>query len=233
MREVVFREIDRDIAFAEFGELIAEHAPHKNLFLDPGEHGGEKADETAGRKRVVGLEEALEFQKGLFVKGDGRKVFEVEAGLLQNVAAGIDRKGGVVLFPSEALFLGSSDNLAVDEERGGAVVIERGNAKDRFFHSKTFGFITFTRKGLEQRVDERRDGRTGGEKHDDAEAQQNNDHGQQPEFLALLQKAPKILQEIHASLLRLIRLLDILRDKQMISDQHGRFPAGLELTQLQ
>ena len=53
-------------------------------------------------------------------------------------------KAGVVLLAREALFLRGGDDLAVRDERGGAVVIERRDAED-------------AHAALEQRVDERRD----------------------------------------------------------------------------
>ena len=40
-----------------------------------------------------------------------------------------------MLFAGEPLFLGGGDDLAVDDERGGAVVIERGDAEDGDGHS--------------------------------------------------------------------------------------------------
>jgi hypothetical protein len=40
-------------------------------------------------------------------------------------------KPGVVLLPREALLLRSRDDLAVDDDRGGRVVVERRDSQDR------------------------------------------------------------------------------------------------------
>ncbi len=42
----------------------------------------------------------------------------------------VPRKAGVVLLAGEALFLRGGDDLAVHDQRRGAVVIERRNAED-------------------------------------------------------------------------------------------------------
>ena len=46
------------------------------------------------------------------------------------------RETGVVLLAREALFLGGGDDLAVDDKRRGAVVIERGNPRIRMRGSR-------------------------------------------------------------------------------------------------
>src|SRR5205814_8727110 len=61
------------------------------------------------------------------------KVVEIvgrEPGFFYAVVDGVRRDSGVVLLASEALFLRGRDDLAVDHDRGGAIVVERGDAED-------------------------------------------------------------------------------------------------------
>ena len=59
---------------------------------------------------------------------------ELHARLLQTVAHRMLGKTRVVLLAREALLLGGRDDFTVDQERGGAVVIKRGNAQ--YFHDR-------------------------------------------------------------------------------------------------
>jgi hypothetical protein len=93
-----------------------------------------------------------------------------------------------MLLAGEALFLGGGDDLAVNEQGGGAVVIKGGKTENRFGHAIV---------PLEDGVDEGRDGRTAGEDHQSAKKQERQDDGQQPKFFPDLKEAPQILGKIH------------------------------------
>ena len=93
------------LARPQFGQLILQHAAHKKFFLNPDRHGRRKARQSAGRKRMVGFKQALEFQIGLVVKRDRFKIIQLKAGLLQHIARGMARKITVVLFTGKALLV--------------------------------------------------------------------------------------------------------------------------------
>src|SRR5262249_22548359 len=113
------------LAVAQFRQVLRQQTPHEQLFLDPHWHCRQKAGEAAGSEGVIGLEQPLELQERLVVKSNRRQVLEVDARLLQNVPAGVNRERGVVLLAGEALFLRGSHNLAVKQQRRGAIVVVR------------------------------------------------------------------------------------------------------------
>ena len=55
---------------------------------------------------------------------------EVAAALIETIADRVFRKRRIMLLAGEPFFLSSGNNLAVLQECGGAVVIERGNAQN-------------------------------------------------------------------------------------------------------
>jgi hypothetical protein len=75
-------------------------------------------------------EHALELGERLFVEGDGVEVAGLKAGVLQAGEGGGERQAGVVLDPRQPLLLDRGDDLAVDHERRGGVVVVRGDAED-------------------------------------------------------------------------------------------------------
>jgi hypothetical protein len=71
------------------------------------------------------MEEAIEFEERLFVKGNEVKVMGFDAGFREAIVDGVARKGGVVFFSGEALFLGGGEEATVLEEARGTIVVER------------------------------------------------------------------------------------------------------------
>ena len=130
VRQVVLGIEDAVAGGAELAELVGEQAPHEQLLLDPGRHGRDEAGEAGGCEPVVGLEQALEFQERLVVERHTGQVVVGDPAFVEHVAAGVDRKRGVVALAREAFFLGRRGNLSVDQQRGRAVVVEGGDAED-------------------------------------------------------------------------------------------------------
>ncbi len=84
-----------------------------------------------GAKREIGFEQALELQERLVVEDDVVDVVELDAGLRRgNTAIALCGKAGIVLLAREALLLRGRDDLAVLDQRRGAVVIEGRNPED-------------------------------------------------------------------------------------------------------
>src|SRR5271155_5341725 len=96
-----------------------------------------------------------------------------------------------MLSARETLFLRRKQDLAVLDQRRGAVVIKRGNAE----HSHA---------GLEQCVDERRERAALSDHQECAHDRKHYDHRQEPEFLARTHKSPKFGYKIHIEVLELI-----------------------------
>jgi|TARA_B100000953_G_scaffold253785_1_gene217160 hypothetical protein len=71
-----------------------------------------------------GLEEALELKEWLVVEGDQVDVGQLESTEFEYRSNRSPGKTGVVLDAGEPLFLGRSDNLAVDEKGSSTVVVE-------------------------------------------------------------------------------------------------------------
>src|SRR5205814_7981606 len=82
------------------------------------------------RVREVRLQQTLEFQKGLVIEGDMVQTISGETTLLQAVIDRMERKILVVLLPGKTLLLRCGDQLAVDDKRGGRIVVERGNPEN-------------------------------------------------------------------------------------------------------
>jgi len=93
------------------------------LSVEPDRHGRHEGSDPARREPEVGLEQALEFQKRLVVKGDMTQLLERHAALPQAVTHGVPREAGVMFPASEALFLRRGDDLSVSQKAGGAVVV--------------------------------------------------------------------------------------------------------------
>ena len=83
---------------------------------------------------MVGLEQPLELQERLVVERDGLQVRVLQSGFGEYVSSRVDREVGIVPLAREPFFLGRSNDLPVDEERRGAVVVIRRYAENRRFH---------------------------------------------------------------------------------------------------
>ena len=111
-------EVARDDAFHP--ELLAERVLHRLREARP------RFRERAER----GREDALELEHRLLVEDDGVEIFGLELRLIETPFDRVQGKRGVVLLARKALFLDDRDGHAVDHERGGGVVIVRGEAED-------------------------------------------------------------------------------------------------------
>ena len=111
-------------------QTAPDHAAHHQLFAEPDGHRHDEAADAARRERQLGLEQALEFQHRLVVEGDEVELLGAEPRLVQTVRDGVARKPRVVFFPREPLFLRGRDDIAIDDDRGGAVVIKGGNSQN-------------------------------------------------------------------------------------------------------
>src|SRR5207247_10361462 len=118
-------------------------------------------------------------------------------GRAEDLPARMDRERRVVLLPGESLLLRRGDDLAVDQNGSGAIVVIRRYAEDGAFHDVCFAFRTRFTTRLEQRVDERCDRRPCGHGEYRSEREQDDDNRHQPELLALTEKAPEICQKLH------------------------------------
>ncbi len=94
------------------------------LLLDPHRDRHPERGETPGRIDKIGLNQALEFDKGLFEKDDVFNPVEVDIGRIEAIANGCVGKGGVMFFACKALLLSGGDDLTVVHEGSRAVVIE-------------------------------------------------------------------------------------------------------------
>jgi hypothetical protein len=162
--------------------LIAQQRLLEQLLLQPQRHGHAEGLEAARRVGEVGLEQALELQERLVVEGDVVDVGQLDAGLVEAVLHGVLREARIVLLAREALLLRGADEMAVLDQRGGAVMIESRDAEHAHEGCSSF---------LEQRVDERRDGRTLGQHDQAAEDHHHDQDRQQPELLALPHEGPE------------------------------------------
>src|SRR5688572_6357570 len=100
------------------------------LLFEPDRNRLEERAKTRRGECEIGLEQPLEFEHRLVVKAHVVELPRSESRLPQAVIHGVLRKLRVVLFARESLFLRGGNDLAVDDERRGRVVVERGNAEN-------------------------------------------------------------------------------------------------------
>src|SRR5207245_805361 len=107
-----------------------EVAVHEELFRHPqGPRQAERAETLRGDAEV-GLQDPLELEERLVVEPDVRQVRRPDPRCLEAVLHGVLWERRLAFPPSEALFLGSGDNLPVAQQAGGAVMVEGGDAED-------------------------------------------------------------------------------------------------------
>jgi hypothetical protein len=162
--------------------LVAQQRLLEQLLLQPQRHGHAEGVEAARREGEVGLEQPFELEERLVVEGDIVDVRHLDAGGVEAVLHRLLGEGRVVLLAREALFLRRAHQLAVLDQRRGTVMIESRDPE----HAHGEGLVL-----LEERVDERRDGRALGQ-HDQATEDHHHDEDrQQPELLAFLHERPE------------------------------------------
>ena len=114
--------------------VVLQGAPdlaiEEQLFLDPERARHAELGEASRRHTEVRLEDPLELEQRLVVEADVREIADRNGARREAVADCMDRKRRIPLFPRKPLLLGRRHDLAVAQQAGGAVVIERGDAKD-------------------------------------------------------------------------------------------------------
>jgi hypothetical protein len=121
VRFVVFRKNEAPPVLP--AQRVAQAAREVQLLPDPDGQRLSKRAEATRRVREIGLQQPVEFQERLVVKRDMVERAGVEAAALETERHGLRRKPIVVFAAREALFLRRRDDLAVDDERRGRIVI--------------------------------------------------------------------------------------------------------------
>src|SRR2546427_9318402 len=133
MAEMVLAEeqlLVPDPVASDFAELFEQQVLEEKLLPQPQGDRHTEGPEPARREGQVGLEQALELEEGLVVEDDAVNTAQPEPGLAHAVADRVSGKPGIVLLAREALFLRRSDDMAVFDQRGRAVVVERRDSED-------------------------------------------------------------------------------------------------------
>src|SRR5262249_40702708 len=100
------------------------------LLAEPQRERALERQEARGRVREVRLQDAVELLQRLVVEADVVEILDGDPGLLHAELRGEAREGGVVALAGEALLLRGGDDLAVLDQGGGAVVVERRDTED-------------------------------------------------------------------------------------------------------
>lgn len=115
--------------------------------------------------------------------------------LAQRDATGIEAianrrawKRGCVLSPREPFFLGCGHNVAIDQKRSGAIVIERGNTENVQRCQ--------TQMRLEDRIDERRQGSAFDQQENRTEEQQEEERRENKKPPTLPRVGEKLVDQI-------------------------------------
>ncbi len=111
-------------------DSLPQGPPHVQLLLEPDRHGQPEAPKPARRVRQIGLDQPLELGQRLVVERDVVEVQGIQAPLFQAVGDRLPRHRGIVLLPREPLLLRRGHDPAVDDQRGGAVVVEGRDSED-------------------------------------------------------------------------------------------------------
>ena len=126
VRLVVLSE--EDLALVA-GELLTNHGARVELLAQPHRHGLHELRDPLRRDAEVGLQDPLELEDRLVVERDRAEVGRGDPRLAQAVVDRVAREARVVLLAGEALLLGRGEDLAVAEQRGGAVVVVRADSE--------------------------------------------------------------------------------------------------------
>ena len=121
----------------EHRELSGEQALLKELLFEPERQRHPERPKAARSELQVGLEQALELQKGLVVEGDVVDVAQADSRFGEAILDGAPWIAAVVLLAAEPLLLGRRHDTAVLDESGRAVVVERRDAEDPHRHQNS------------------------------------------------------------------------------------------------
>ena len=184
---------------ARFSHLSANQIRHPKFFFHPQRHCLQKRAKARRRVIKISLEQSIEFQQRLVIEADKIQFVCSYARLLQAVTNGIYGKIVVVLEAGESFFLRRGDDLAINHEASGRVVIERRYAKNvrhgrnaNWFVRKLTACVTLQSGRLEECVNEWRDGRTLGQHQQHAEQDKRDHNRRQPILLILSHELPEL-----------------------------------------
>jgi hypothetical protein len=104
--------------------LLGDQPLLEQLLLDPHRDCHAEGLKATWGKGEIGLQQALELEKGLVVEGHEIEGLQAHPGPLQAIFDGVPGKVGVVLLAGEALLLRRSEDAAVLDRRRRGVVIE-------------------------------------------------------------------------------------------------------------
>jgi hypothetical protein len=123
--------VGEDIASVKaLTEASIQLARQEEFLLQPQRQRFAKRTVAGGSIGEISFEQPFELGQGLFVEADVVQVVCLDASLGQTVFDSFSRKTMIVFDPAEALLLGRGDDLAIDDQRGGRVVIEGRDAED-------------------------------------------------------------------------------------------------------
>src|SRR5580700_2439566 len=112
-------------------QAAVQLAPQVQFLLEPQRHGHKKRLEADRCIGEISLEQPLKLEERLVVKSDIVELIGPQAGFAQAEVDRLLRKAFVMFLPREALFLSGCDDLSIDDQGRGRVVVERRNAQDR------------------------------------------------------------------------------------------------------
>ena len=120
-------------------EVRRDDAAHPDLFAERVLDGAGKRPPGVRERPQRAGQDPIELPHAALVEDDRVEVGWIETGVIQAPFDGPERKAGVVLVPRQALFLHGADRHAVDDERGGRIVVVGGNAEDLHLSTGSVG----------------------------------------------------------------------------------------------
>src|SRR5947207_12408540 len=106
------------------GHLGANEIGHPQFFFHPEGYRFEERSKPGGSVIKISFQQAIEFQQRLVIETHIVQLVGANAGLFEAVASGVNGKVVIVLDARETLFLGGSNNLAIDDKTCRRIVIE-------------------------------------------------------------------------------------------------------------
>ena len=173
-------------------ELPAQQVLLEQLLLEPERDGHAERRKAPGREGEIALQQPLELEEGLVVERHIIHLAQADPGRLEAIGDGRAGEARIVLPAAETLLLGGGNDQAVLDERRRAVVVESGDAED----SHAVPVPVMSDVGLEDGVDERRDGGALGQHDQPPEHRHHHENGQQPVFLADPHEEPQLFDKV-------------------------------------
>jgi hypothetical protein len=105
-------------------QLALDHVLLEQLLANPDRDRGRERAISVRRKPDIGLQQPLELEERFLVEHHIVDLFERNCRFSQAIGDRVPRKARVLLLACEPLLLGRRYNAAIDQERGGAIVVE-------------------------------------------------------------------------------------------------------------